>query len=56
MPDAASSTPLTLDAVQLQHASTINAVGLSRGVPEQGRVIALATAFTGVGHAQPRPR
>lgn len=49
VPDAASSTPLTLDAVQLQHASTINAVGLSRGVPEQGRVIALATAFTESG-------
>lgn len=37
--------PLTLDAVQLQHASTINAVGLARGVPEQARVIALATAW-----------
>jgi hypothetical protein len=37
--------PLTLDAAQLQHASTINAVGLARGVPERARVIALATAW-----------
>ena len=49
MPDEASATPLTLDAVQLQHASTISAVGLSRGVPEQARVIALATAFAESG-------
>lgn len=38
-------TPATLTAVQLQHASTINAVGLARGIPERGRVIALATAY-----------
>jgi hypothetical protein len=49
LPDPLSSRPLTLDAVQLQHASTINAVGLARGIPEQGRVIALATAFTESG-------
>lgn len=49
VPDAMSSTPISLDAVQLQHASTIDAVGLSRGIPEQGRVIALATAFTESG-------
>ncbi|WP_154674484.1 hypothetical protein [Nakamurella lactea] len=36
---------LDLDAVQLQHASTINAVGLSRGLPQRAMVIALATAF-----------
>jgi len=34
-----------LTAVQLQHASTINAVGMQRGVPQRGRIIALATAF-----------
>lgn len=40
-------TPVTvfLSAVQLQHASTINAVGMSRGLPERARIIALATAF-----------
>lgn len=42
--DAAQPT-VTLDAVQLQHASTINAVGLARGIPERGRIIALATAW-----------
>jgi hypothetical protein len=42
---AQDAAPLTLDAVQLQHASTINAVGLARGVPERARVIALATAW-----------
>lgn len=42
---AQSTDPLTLDAVQLQHASTINAVGLARGVPRRARVIALATAW-----------
>jgi len=42
---AAPTGPLTLDAVQLQHASTINAVGLARGLPERARVIALATAW-----------
>jgi hypothetical protein len=39
------SAPLGLDAVQLQHASTINAVGLARGQSERARVIALATAW-----------
>jgi len=34
-----------LTAIQLQHASTINAVGLARGVPDQARVIALAAAW-----------
>lgn len=34
-----------LTAAQLQHASTVNAVGLRRGLPERARVIALATAF-----------
>ncbi len=32
-------------AVQLQHASTINAVGLSKGISERGRIIAVATAY-----------
>ncbi len=36
---------LGLTAAQLQHASTINAVGLHRQVPERGRVIAVATAY-----------
>jgi hypothetical protein len=43
-PGAASPT-VELTAVQLQHASTINAVGLSRGIPERGRIIAVATAY-----------
>jgi hypothetical protein len=34
-----------LTVVQLQHASTINAVGLARGISEQGRIIAVATAY-----------
>lgn len=34
-----------LTAVQLQHASTINAVGISRGLPQRARIIALATAY-----------
>lgn len=34
-----------LSAVQVQHASTINAVGLRRGLPERARVIAIATAW-----------
>ena len=37
--------PLTLDAVQLHHASTINAVGMARGLPERARIIAIATAW-----------
>ena len=42
---AATSPDVELTATQLQHASTINAVGLSRGVPDRGRVIAIATAY-----------
>lgn len=42
---SADTAPLDLDAVQLQHASTINAVGLARGLPERAQVIALATAW-----------
>lgn len=46
--DAATATAVPtveLTVVQLQHASTVNAVGLSRGIPEQGRIIAVATAY-----------
>jgi hypothetical protein len=42
---APDTAPLGLDAVQLQHASTINAVGLARGENERARVIAVATAW-----------
>lgn len=42
-PDRTPDVDVT--AAQLQHASTINAVGLQRGLPERARVIALATAF-----------
>jgi hypothetical protein len=41
----AGAAGVDLDAVQYQHASTINAVGLERGLPEQARVIALATGL-----------
>ena len=34
-----------LSAVALQNASTINAVGLRRGLPERARIIAVATAW-----------
>ncbi len=34
-----------LDAVQLQNASTINAVGLRHDIPERGRIVAVATAW-----------
>ncbi len=40
-----SNNALSLAAVQLQHASTINAVGLRKGVNERARVIAVATAL-----------
>lgn len=40
-----NGTTLDLDAVQFQHASTINAVGLRRGLSERARTIALATAW-----------
>lgn len=43
--DGAAVANLELSAVQLQHASTINAVGIARGLPERARVIALATAW-----------
>jgi hypothetical protein len=42
---SAAAPTVELTVVQLQHASTINAVGLSRQVPERGRIIAVATAF-----------
>ncbi|WP_395726309.1 heavy metal transporter [Nakamurella sp.] len=42
--DAASPT-VELTVAQLQHASTINAVGVSRGIAERGRIIAVATAY-----------
>lgn len=42
---AGAAGPVFLAAVQLQHASTINAVGMARGLPQRARVIALATAF-----------
>jgi len=42
---AAGAVGVDLDAVQYQHAATINAVGLGRGLPEQARVIALATGL-----------
>ncbi len=41
----AAEPDLELAAIQLQHASTINAVGLAKGVPERARVIALAAAW-----------
>lgn len=34
-----------LTVAQLHNAATINAVGLARGIPERGRVIAVATAY-----------
>ncbi len=42
---AATPVRVELDAVQLQHASTINAVGMGRALPARARVIALATAY-----------
>lgn len=45
VPGTAGAVDLGLDAAQLQHASTINAVGISRRLPPRARVIALATAF-----------
>ncbi|MGS0687342.1 hypothetical protein ACVBEQ_19690 [Nakamurella sp. GG22] len=45
-PAAPTASPaVEATAVQLQHASTINAVGLSRGIGERGRIIAVATAY-----------
>ncbi len=45
------------DAVQLQHASTINAVGLRRGLPQRARIIAVATALqeSGLRNLPPAP-
>ena len=40
-----SAPTAELSVVQLQHASTINAVGLARGIPERGRIIAVATGY-----------
>ena len=40
-----ASPAVELTVAQLHHASTINAVGLSRGIPERGRIIAVATAY-----------
>jgi hypothetical protein len=45
VPGRSGAVGLDLDAVQLQHASTINAVGISRGLPARARIIALATAL-----------
>jgi len=45
VPGKAGALDLGLDAAQLQHASTINAVGISRRLPPRARIIALATAF-----------
>lgn len=45
VPAAGARPALDLDAVQLQHASTINAVGIERGLPRRARIIALATAW-----------
>lgn len=40
-----TAADIGLAAVQLQHASTINAVGLAKQIPLPGRVIAVATAL-----------
>ena len=47
VPDSrtAEAAGVDLDAVQYQHASTINAVGLERGLPERARIVALATGL-----------
>ena len=42
---AANTTASNLGETQLQHAATIIEVGRSRGVPDQGIVVALATAL-----------
>ena len=44
-PASSAEPAVELTVVQLQHASTINAVGLSRGISERGRIIAVATAY-----------
>ena len=43
--DSIAVPTVELTVAQLQHASTINAVGLSRSISEQGRIIAVATAY-----------
>lgn len=45
VPGTGDRPALELDAVQLQHASTINAVGIERSLPRRARIIALATAW-----------
>lgn len=45
VPGVGGAAALDLDAVQLQHAATINAVGIERGLPRRARIIALATAW-----------
>lgn len=40
-----SAPDVSLAAVQLLHAATINAVGLRRGLPERARIIAVSTAW-----------
>jgi len=42
---AADGTNLELSAVNLQHASTINAVGLAKKMTPRARIIAIATAY-----------
>jgi hypothetical protein len=44
-----SGTALALTAVQVQYASTINAVGLAKAVPDRARTVALATALQETG-------
>ncbi|MDQ6656753.1 MAG: heavy metal transporter [Actinomycetota bacterium] len=45
VPAHGKAAAVELDAVQLQNAATISAVGLSRGLPLQARTIAIATAL-----------
>lgn len=45
LPAHGRTAAVELDAVQLQHASTISAVGISRGLPQRARTIAIATAL-----------
>ncbi|MDQ2845614.1 MAG: hypothetical protein M3Y77_04520 [Actinomycetota bacterium] len=45
VPAHGNTAAVELDAAQLQHAATISAVGLSRGLPQRARTIAIATAL-----------
>ncbi|MGI8416478.1 MAG: hypothetical protein ACR2P2_09830 [Nakamurella sp.] len=45
VPPDGGTAAVGLDAVQLQHAATISAVGISRGLPQRARTIAIATAL-----------